>query len=407
MKDLLFLSHRIPHPPDKGDKIRSHHLLAWLSRQYRVHLGAFLDDPRDEGHVPAASRMVEGESLLLPLTPMQGKLRAAASLIKGEAITPRYYQDARMAQWVRGVHERHAITRILVYSSAMAPYGLLGNRKGTRRILDLVDVDSAKWRRYGEVEQSWRQWIYQREGRLLLGFERDMAQRFDAAFFVSPGEADLFRELAPETAERVDYWENGVDFQRFSPERLYANPYPGQSDFMVFTGAMDYWPNVDAVCWFAETVLPKVVARHPQVRLAVVGKYPHPRIQKLGRLPEVLVTGRVEDVRPYLAHARLAIAPMRLGQGVQNKVLEAMAMALPVLVTPKALAGIRPCPELAQWVSDDADSWVELAVALLTGKEERQVAGQIARQWILAHYRWEENLKRLLPALEGGEGPKK
>src|SRR3569623_858504 len=248
MKELLFLAHRIPYPPNKGDKLRSYNLLKQLGRDYRVPLGAFIDEADDWRHVEAAA--------------------------------------------------------------------------GRRRVMDFVDIDSDKWQQYAEARRWPLSWVYRREARTLLQYERAVAATFDASVFVSDSEADLFKRLAPECAARVWSIHNGVDTAYFDPVQSFTPPYPLYEKPIVFTGAMDYWANVEAVNWFAREVFPVVRAADEEARFYIVGARPAAEVQALRRLPGVIVVGAVDDIRPYLAHAALAVAPLRIARGVQNKVLE-------------------------------------------------------------------------------------
>ncbi|MBF0341919.1 MAG: TIGR03087 family PEP-CTERM/XrtA system glycosyltransferase [Magnetococcales bacterium] len=403
MDDLLFLAHRIPYPPRKGDKIRSYHLLRALTDHYRVHLGAFVDDAEDELHASVMAEMCQGETCLVRLHPWRAKLRALKGFFTHTALTLPYYDHPAMRQWVDEILERHAIRRVVVYSAAPAQFVMHG-APSLRRVVDFVDVDSAKWAEYAEGRRGLARWLYRREAERLLAAERAIANRFDAALFVSAPEARLFQELAPECAARTGYWENGVDLEFFSPEREYANPYaPGELP-LVFTGAMDYWPNVDAVTWFAREVFLRLVERHPRARFVIVGARPAPEVEKLARLPGIVVTGNVPDVRPWLAHARAAVAPLRIARGVQNKVLEAMAMGRPVLATSKAMEGIRHAPELTRWVADAPEELLVKADALLTGGDENgsgPACGPLGRAQMRKNYHWATNLARAMEVVAG------
>jgi len=223
----------------------------------------------------------------------------------------------------------------------MAPYVMTPEAAGIRRVVDMVDVDSDKWRQYATQRRWPLNAAYAREAAALLSFERKIAREFDATLFVSDAEAALFRRLAPESAARVHGVPNGVDCDYFDPARDYADPFPEADLPIVFTGAMDYWPNVDAVTWFAQQVMP-LLGDEALLRFYIVGSNPSPVVKALAADPRVIVTGRVEDVRPYLAHAVVAVAPLRVARGIQNKVLEAMAMGRPVVASPAALEGIGP-----------------------------------------------------------------
>jgi sugar transferase (PEP-CTERM/EpsH1 system associated) len=399
MRELLFLAHRIPYPPDKGDKIRSFHLLQHLARGYKVHLGAFIDDARDWNHVEQVKKMC-GETCFVALHTTRAKLYSLPALATAEPLTLRYYRSGRLAQWVDDLLASRRIERALVFCSAMAQYVEGAPADRMRRVLDFVDVDSDKWRQYGERSLGPMRWLYRREADTLFEVERRYAAAFDASLFVSEAEARLFMSRAPESAARVSVVENGVDTEYFSPQRAYPNPYGADEVVLVFTGAMDYWANVDAVAWFAREVFPQVRSDLPQARFYIVGARPARAVLDLAQLPGVRVTGTVPDTRPYLAHARAAVAPLRIARGVQNKVLEAMAMACPIVASPQAAAGIRPCAELLEWTADAPDETARLLLKLL--REPAPAAlGEALRAHVCRHYSWHENLSRVEAILEG------
>jgi len=399
MRELLFLAHRIPYPPDKGDKIRSFHLLQHLARRYRVHLGTFIDDARDWSHVERVKKMC-GETCFIALHPARAKLRSLAAFATGEPLTLRYYRSAGLARWVDGLLGSRRIERALVFSSAMAQYVEGSSADGMRRVLDFVDLDSDKWRQYSRHKHGPMRWLYRREADTLFEFERRYAAVFDASLFVSEAEARLFTTQAPEAAARVSVVENGVDTEYFSPQRAYPNPYAADEAALVFTGAMDYWANVDAVEWFAREVFPQVRANFPQARFYIVGTRPTRAVLDLAQLPGVRVTGTVPDTRPYLAHARAAVAPLRIARGVQNKVLEAMAMARPVVASSQVVAGVRPCAELLEWSADEPETAARLLLRLLR-EPSTAALGDALRAHVARNYSWNENLARVEAILEG------
>lgn len=400
MKDLLFLTHRIPYPPNKGDKLRSFHLLRHLSQCYRVHLGTFIDDPADWQYVPTLREMC-GETRFLKLDSARARLRSLRGLLGHGPLTVPYYYDRALQDWVDGLMSDRPIHRILVFSSAMAQYVAGFSGPDLRRVIDFVDVDSDKWLQYAERKAGPMRWLYRRESRTLQSYEAGVAASFDVSLFVSKSETALFRGLTGAPAERVTHINNGVDADYFSPGRDYPNPYRPDEDVLVFTGAMDYWANVDAVCWFATEVLPIIRSRRPSARFYVVGARPSAEVQRLGEAEGVQVTGTVDDIRPYLAHARAAVAPLRISRGVQNKVLEAMAMAKPVLATPAAMEGIEAAEQLEELATDDKRVIAERAVALLGGSDAAEL-GRIGRRCVLEHYDWTKNLQQMERLLNGG-----
>lgn len=390
MQSLLFLAHRIPYPPTKGDKVRSYHLLKYLAGRYRVHLGAFVDDAADLEHAGALRELCE-ECHLVRLNPTLAKVKSLAGLVSGEPLTLPYYRSASMRQWVNELLRATPVQGVLVFSAAMAQYVM--PTTGIHRVADLVDVDSDKWRQYAATRLWPYSVIYRRESRALLRYEREIACGFDATVFVSAAEAKLFRQLAPETANKVWHVNNGVDCDYFSPERTYANPYDEGERVLVFTGAMDYWPNVDAVIVFAREVFPKIHRQVSGARFYIVGARPAPEVKRLAELPGVRVTGAVSDIRPYLAYAKLAVAPLRLARGVQNKVLEAMAMAKPVLASPQAAEGIEARVGKELLVAPDGAEFVRQASRLLN-QDSAAAIGVAGRARVLASYAWESSLSR-------------
>lgn len=394
---LLFLCHRIPYPPNKGDKIRSFHLLRHLSHHYDIHLGAFVDDPDDwrwVGHLDEYC----ATTFFRPLSHWKAKLRSIKGLFCGQPLSVPFYADSAMSAWVGETVAKQGVQQAIVYSAVMGqflPAGVL-----TRTVVDFVDVDSDKWRQYAERKGFPMSWVYRREARRLFEFEEQLTRQADAALFVSAPEAELFRVLSPDVANKVDFYNNGVDTAFFDPGAVvpesHAAPEDGQ--LLVFTGAMDYWPNIDAVVWFAQEVLPALQADHPEVRLVVVGGNPSREVLKLQELPGVEVTGRVPDVRPYLARAVAAIAPMRIARGVQNKVLEAMAMARPVLVSDKGLEGIDAVDGEHVLLANTVDEYRQRLEAILNGSHDG--LGDRARALVCRDFSWEASLPKVVRLLD-------
>ena len=398
MESILYLTHRIPFPPNKGDKVRSFNLLRFLCKRYRVHLGTFVDDPADLAHVPELEKMCASFKAIT-LRPAAARLRSAIGLWTGEALTLPYYRNAALEEWIERAVRDHGISKAIVFSSAMAQYVL--EHRGLRVVVDFVDVDSAKWDQYGRS----RPWpfsaIYGREGRRLLAFERVVAARAHASVFVTEAEARLFCRLAPECAQTVHYAQNGVDTDYFEPDPDRASPFAANEDAIVFTGAMDYWPNIDAVTWFASEVMPEIVARRPSARFYIVGMQPAPAVMALDRDPSITVTGGVPDTRPYLQHARVVVAPLRVARGIQNKVLEGMAMGRPVVVSAAAAEGIRATHGIELDVASDGAEFATKALALMDDQPRSRRMGEAARARVVAAYSWSANLLPFASLVEG------
>jgi sugar transferase (PEP-CTERM/EpsH1 system associated) len=395
---LLFLCHRIPYPPNKGDKIRSFHLLHHLSQHFDIYLATFVDDPQDWPWVSEVEKYCV-DSLFVKLNPATARLRSLSGLVTGKVLSLPYYQNAEVQAWINARVEEHNISHLLVFSAAMAQYVLAPDLPFERRVIDFVDIDSDKWQQYA-LQKRWpMSWLYRREGELLLNYEREVARQFDAGLFVSSTEAAMFRELAPESAHKVGFYNNGVNSAYFAPDEALPNPYAEEERVLVFTGAMDYWPNIDAVTRFAREIFPQMREREPALHFYIVGSSPTSGVTQLASLPGVTVTGRVEDVRPYLQYALAAVAPMHIARGVQNKVLEAMAMEKPVIVSSKGLEGIDALHGEHVLLADTAAEYVACLQQVLDDVHPKM--GQHARQRISRHFNWDENLPEVVFLLAG------
>ncbi|WP_370239067.1 TIGR03087 family PEP-CTERM/XrtA system glycosyltransferase, partial [Neptunomonas phycophila] len=243
---LLLLCHRIPFPPNKGDKIRTYHLLKYLVSHYEVHLGAFIDDPDDWQYVTEVESLC-ATAHFVSLEPKRSTLFSAIGLLTGEALSLPYYRSRSLTSWVKSILAQYSIDKAMAVSSPMAQFLSSSSLHLTTKVIDLVDIDSDKWAQYAQMKPWPLSWVYQREAVKLFAYEQRIAQTFDVSFFVSSAEAQLFIEKAPITETAVSYYNNGVDSHYFSQHQVERNPYPESVPVLVFTGDMDYWPNVDAV----------------------------------------------------------------------------------------------------------------------------------------------------------------
>jgi sugar transferase (PEP-CTERM/EpsH1 system associated) len=314
------------------------------------------------------------------------KLRSLRGLFSGEALSLPYYRDASLLSWVESTP---GLDAAVVFSTVMADY--IPDMTRLPTLVDFVDMDSAKWTQYAGTHRWPMSWLYRREGERLLAFERDVAQRASHSFFVTEAECDLFRQAAPESTGRIDAMCNGVDAEFFSPDHAFVSPYRADEIPIVFTGAMDYWPNVDAAVWFAGEILPRLRQRNPSIRFYVVGRSPDPAVQALAG-DGVVVTGTVDDVRPYLAHAAVVVAPLRIARGIQNKVLEAMAMAKPVIASTACAGPIAAELGTELLAADTIDDYIAQIESLLADPVHADNIGTAARRRVLASYSWDAHL---------------
>jgi sugar transferase (PEP-CTERM/EpsH1 system associated) len=386
--ELLFLSHRMPFPPNKGDKIRSHAIIARLARRYKIHLACHVDDPNDLKYCDTLRAMLGGECLFVPLNRGAALCRALAGAACNRSLTEGYFDNPVIRRWIGDLIRRRGISKALAFGSAMAPYILREpDLNAARCILDLVDVDSDKWAQYAKANTFPRRWLYAFEARQLARLERRAALAFGKTVLVSPHEAATFSRMAPESASRIHSICNGVDLTYFSPALQHRSPYSQGETAIVMTGQMDYRPNIQGAEWFARRVFPRIVAQIPRARFYVVGANPPPGFLKSAGAG-ITVTGRVPDVRPYLAHAGAAVAPLLIARGVQNKVLEAMAMARPVIATSGAVRALAITSGTEAWVEDEPALFAQAVMDTLRNPERRDL-GARGRRYVEQHHDWE------------------
>lgn len=397
MREILFLAHRVPWPPDRGDKIRSFHILKKLQSIAPVHVGTFADDVRD-------LECAEGEragvaSMHVELRDKPNWFSGLEALASRLSISQTAFGSRSMQAWVEQLLASGTISHVFVFSGQMAQY--VPAAFDGRFIMDFVDVDSAKFESYAKEGNALMRWVYSRESKKLAQYEAEIAARADMNLLVSVPEAALFRSRTG--VAKVAALGNGIDTVFYDPAAAFKKLHPVFPDpLTVFTGQMDYRPNIEAVSDFARNALPTIRKAHPETTFAIVGRNPAPAVIELSALPGVQVTGAVEDVRSWIAGADVIVAPLRIARGIQNKVLEAMAMAKPVVASAAAAEGIDAVDGehllIAANVADEAAK----VSALLADTEERLRIGQAARAHVMAHYGWDAQLAPLDAMLHGG-----
>jgi polysaccharide biosynthesis protein PslH len=391
MPDLLFLTQRLPYPPIKGEKIRPLQILKYLTQWYDVHLGCLIDDPSDTQYIDTIRVMCQDIHVAVQNRKI-AQLLCLQGLIAGEALSVTFFRDRGLRRWVNNVVKTIRPAVIFVNSGNMAPY-VLDLPKCETRICDLADVDSEKWRAYAEKATGPMRFVYRRELQRVAALEQRIARDFDVSSFVSDAEASLFARLVPDRAAHVRGVSNGVDHCYFDPALMYTPVFDTKLPTYVFTGTMDYPPNVDAVVWFATEILPLIRRRVPAAQFYIVGSNPSAAVRRLAQIGGIFVTGRVPDVRPYVAYATGGVAPLRIARGIQNKVLEAMSMGKPVVLTSGALEGIDADPGvdvvLADAVEDFASACCQLALS-----NDGEAIGAAARKRIVRDYDWSARLSQ-------------
>lgn len=394
MKNILFLSHRIPYPPNKGDKIRSYHFLKGLAQNFQIHLATFIDDPKDWEYINKVNKITT-RSLFINLNPVISKIKSLCGLLTGKALSLPYYHNKQIQNWVDQTIQENDIDKIFIFSSVMAQY--VQKYKELDIIVDFVDVDSDKWLLYSKKATWPMNWVYRREAKRLLAFDSKVARETKMSLFVSEAESRLFQSLVSVDKNKITYVNNGVDVDYFSNYLPYKNPYSNEN-IIVFTGAMDYWANVDAVIWFVNKVFPKIKQQCKNAEFYIVGSNPAKDVLNLAKVDGVVVTGRVEDIRPYLFYGSVVVAPLLIARGIQNKVLEAMAMGKKIVATPQAIEGIKITKQ-AVVVTDNAEIFADNVVSYLAAKNEPYFMAE-NRDFVINNFSWDGSLKRLTGFLQ-------
>lgn len=396
MNEILFLSHRMPFPPDRGDKIRSHHILRRLAGLAPIHIATFADDERDMAEEVELAAMARSYRLVRRVKPLI--VAGVQSLLQGAPVSLPAFHSPEIARYVEDALANNRIGTIYVFSGQMGQY-VPDDFKG-RVIMDFVDVDSAKFEAYAESDTGPRRWINAREARLLRAVEARMARRATQSLLISPEEAALFRaRLSPEDAVTCDVrvLRNGIDSRHFDPAVVRPEPrlLDCEGPRLIFTGQMDYAPNVTAALRVMDRLLPRVRDLLPKATFHVVGRNPADELLTRDGRDGVHVWGGVEDMRTWLSAADLALVPLEIARGVQNKVLEAMAMNLPVVLSSAAATGIGGTDGLHYAVADSDADLVDRVAALLAHPRQGWTLGLEARRFVVDNLSWQATLAPL------------
>lgn len=390
MYDVLHLVHRVPYPPDKGDRIRTYQMLRFMARRARVHLACLADEPVTANDAAELKRLCARVAVI----PITGRLwlSALGALATGRTVSESAFHSAALRKLLTAWGRTTRFHAFLVSASSLAPYLQLPPLADVPTVVDFMDVDSQKWLDYAALARGPRGWLYGREGHRLRRLEARLAEQVRAITLVSDAEAAIFRRFCQ--AGNVHVIANGVDLDYFQP--LPARVENG----CVFVGALDYRPNVDGICWFVREVWPAIRRRRPDCTLTLVGRRPAPAVRQLADSPGVWVIGQVPDVRPYVAQAAVVVVPLRIARGLQNKVLEALAMGKATVASPPALAALATQPGAHLLSAAAPEEWVDAIERLLADADWRKRLGEAGRRFVEEHHQWERCLAPLAGLLD-------
>lgn len=384
---VVFLCQRVPYPPDRGDRITTWNFLQHLlDRGARVWLGCFTEEDRDLDGVRFLQQRCH-EVVAPRLDRRWRKLTSLRGLLTDEPLTLPFFRHPALQAAVDRWFEQHVPDLVYVYSSSMAQYALA--QPAALKIMQFAELDSDKWLQYAARSGPLLRWLYRREGDRLLEFEDSVARSFDESLVVSEVEKELFMARIHGITPVV--MPNGVDVAHFRSQ----GDERREPHTAIFTGVMDYEPNVDGICWFVERCWPELRRRHGDARLLIVGSRPVAKVTALAKAPGVEVTGRVPETPPWFDRAAVAIAPLRLARGVQNKVLEALSMGVPVVATPQAAQGLGAIPDGPVAIADDAAATVAAVARWFDDPAAARAMGEVGAQWVRDHFRWSHMFAKL------------
>ena len=385
---ILYLIHRLPFPPDKGDRIRAFHVLKFLATLGPVHLATLADEPvnsPDKTIIETQLGKFCPKLAIVPV-PRTRAFRMLGSLAVGKTASEGAFDSPELRQTLKTWTQENRYRACIASSSSMTPYLRIAELQGVPAIVDLVDVDSQKWQDYAATSRPPRSWLYRLEARRLRQLEGTLPTWARAVTLVSEAEEDLFRQFAQ--PGRVEVISNGVDLDYFQPR---SEPESG----CVFTGALDYWPNIEGISWFCREVWPEIHRQQGHTRLSIVGRRPVSAVRRLGTIPGVEVVGEVPDVRPYYSRAAVVVAPLRIARGIQNKLLEAMAMSKALVASPACLQGVHAQPDVHLLRADSAKDWQQTILRLINSPGLRRQLGQAGRRFVEDRHRWDHCLEPL------------
>ena len=355
---VLVLTHRLPFAPNRGDRIRAFHIIKQLAARADVHVVSLVHDREEEAQADTLRQL--GVAVSTAFVPRTRNLALAAlKLQTSTPLTHLLLDSPGMQPALERALDGWRPDVVLAYCSGVAPLSLVAPLAGIPFVLDMVDVDSAKWSAFAGAAGFPKAWVYRREARCLSAFEARAVRAAFAATVVNDRERAALLRVCPGAAVHVS--PNGVDVDALSPPQP-----PGADERVIFSAVFDYAPNADGAVWFARNVWPLVRAARPSAQLTLAGSSPNAAVRRLAEDPSIEVTGRVEDMRPYLWRSAIAVAPIFQSRGVQNKVLEAAAAGLPSVVTRSVGQGLPSQVLPARRIADTADNFAAAVVELLS-----------------------------------------
>ena len=398
---LLLLTPQLPYPPHQGTTIRNFYIIAGLARHHQVHLLSFVAPYDDPGNVQPLHELCDAvymvpqptrtkaqrlwAMLTLPLPDMAHRLESSAFRSTLEQVLAAHDFDVVEFE---GIEMIPYLSTVLDHAHSVPhPPRLVFDDHNAEYVLQkrVFEMDIRLPRRWPGAFYSFIQW------QELKRYEAWACRTVDAVAAVSEKDADALQGIVP--GLEVAVVPNGVDIAHYGAFTSCESILPPRS--LVFTGKMDFRPNVDAAIWFARRVLPLIQQEAPDAQFWIVGQRPHRRLDRLRAQPGVVITGRVHDIRPYIGGATVYVVPLRSGGGTRLKVLEAMAMRCPIVSTSMGCDGFAVTAGREMMLADDPRLFAGRVVELLESPARRKALGQAALDFAASRYDWSAIVPRL------------
>lgn len=383
--NILFVCHKFPYPPNKGEKIRSYNIIKYLGKRHKVFLYTLYTEKRELTGLDELKKHCYSTGPYR-INRFLSYLRAALYLFSAYPFTFGFFFSSRMKRDIKRCISRDSIDIVFASSSSTAQY--IWNIKNKKKMIDFIDVDSLKWENYAKVAHGPLKFIYSMEAGRLRAWEDRINRDFDVSIVTTEKERSNLEAVSAGGKDKIRVLENAVNSGYFSyREGLFDRKA------VIFTGQMDYQPNIDTVTYFFSAILPLIKKRYPDLPFYIVGRNPDPSIRRICK--DAVITEEVEDIRVYLNKASIFVAPFRIAHGVQNKILEAMAFGLPVVASKQAAQGLHAAPQRDVVVADDPQDFAEKVIELLDNREKFESMARNARTYIEEYHNWEKNLNGL------------
>lgn len=381
---ILFLTPRFPYPPFRGDKLRAFNFIKRVNENHEVALASFIEPEETEaaGEMAAYCHSIT----TVPLNKSRSYANCMVDVFKKTPFQVAYFRSPEMEKALDRLVEEFKPDVIHTHLFRMAPYAL--RYKDIPKVIDLCDSIALNYERFLKYRQGALRPLYMIEKKRVEEYEAHVSKEFDAALVISPLDKEYIKQNPK--AGRIKIVPNGVDIDYFTPD-----DEEKQGSQLVFMGTIGYFPNYDAVLFFLRKIFPSILKQQPDARFYIVGNKPPKDIQKMNDGKKVFVTGYVDDVRPFVRSSEVFVCPIRAATGLNNKILEAMAMGVPVVATPQACEGIELDKDSDIAIAEGPDEFAEQVVTLLNDGKLRSKLSKGGRKLVEEKYTWDRNVDLL------------